>query len=420
MGSLRQLLRRGDAGLARLELLAEGLCAGPPVADLGTPPLLLVPAPDLLRDHLGELLEGDWLLLAVAAVPQARMRGGHLVDAALAEEPLDELGARVAEDPVGVRELDLDAQAREQARRIARQVLAAPTPLSTGGHRLAGRHAGVVHLDLVQDADRGQVVGGEAEEVHRLGLGQAVRHDVAGPDAHPEPSGGGVDDLPVGPLDPEPVELEAVARDDPAWAESALVAALRREHLRRLGLQQVGSDFVGKVFQVVRVTLAATARLRLEGPALSGGEASQGTASSVIKFPDGQGKAVAIRELQAAAGSGALVLDETVKGYVYFREEWLRKHRMNPEKCSVIGVTGESMEPTLPDGCSILLDHARQRLRDGAIFVVRVGDGIMVKRAERGEGRTWMLASDHEAWEPIPMAADSIVIGEVKWVGREL
>ena len=116
----------------------------------------------------------------------------------------------------------------------------------------------------------------------------------------------------------------------------------------------------------------------------------------------------------------ALVLDETVNGHVYFREEWLRKHRINPEKCSVIGITGESMEPTLPDGCSILLNHGRKQLRDEAIFVVRTGDGVMVKRAERAEGGTWMLASDHDAWETMPMAADAVAIGEVKWMVREL
>ena len=142
--------------------------------------------------------------------------------------------------------------------------------------------------------------------------------------------------------------------------------------------------------------------------------------SKVVEFPGGQGKAVAIRELQAAAGSGALALDETVKGYVYFRVEWLRKQRIKSEQCSVIGVTGESMEPTLPSGCSILLDHGRTRLRDGAIFVVRTVDGVVVKRAERVARGRWILSSDHDAWEAVPMPDDAVVIGEVKWMGAEL
>lgn len=142
--------------------------------------------------------------------------------------------------------------------------------------------------------------------------------------------------------------------------------------------------------------------------------------SPIVEFHSGKGRAVGIRELEAAAGSGALALDDTVKGYVYFCIEWIRKHGINPERCSVIGVTGESMEPTLPNGCSILLDHGRTRLRDGAIFVVRTGDGVMVRRAKKTDGGMWMLDSDHEAWEPITLAADAVVIGEVKWMGRDL
>ena len=67
------------------------------------------------------------------------------------------------------------------------------------------------------------------------------------------------------------------------------------------------------------------------------------------------------------------------------------------------------------------LDHGRTQLRDGAIFVGRTGDRIMVKRAKRAEGGTWMLAGDHDAWELMLMAADAVVIVvEVKWMGREL
>lgn len=129
---------------------------------------------------------------------------------------------------------------------------------------------------------------------------------------------------------------------------------------------------------------------------------------------------MAVRELEAAAGSGALDLVETVTGYVYFRVDWLRKHQIKSEEYSVVGVTGESMEPTLPDGCSILLDHGRTELRDGAILVVRTDDGVVVKRAGMTASGTWALTSDHDAWESMPLADDAIVIEEVKWMAREL
>ncbi len=140
----------------------------------------------------------------------------------------------------------------------------------------------------------------------------------------------------------------------------------------------------------------------------------------VIKFPSGQGRAVPVRELQSAAGGGALDLDETVTGHVYFRTQWLKKHGLNPDRCSVIGVIGESMEPTLVDGCSILLDHDRRQLRAGGIFVVRAPDGLIVKRARKVESGEWLLASDNPAWGPAPWPTDADIVGQVMWTARTL
>ena len=125
-----------------------------------------------------------------------------------------------------------------------------------------------------------------------------------------------------------------------------------------------------------------------------------------------------MRELQSAAGDGVMDLDETETGHVYFRTQWLKKHGLKSDRCSVIGVTGESMEPTLVDGCSILLDHDRRQLRAGGIFVVRTGDGLVVKRAGRGRDGGWQLCSDNPDWMPVPWSDGDAVVGEVKWMGR--
>ena len=58
-----------------------------------------------------------------------------------------------------------------------------------------------------------------------------------------------------------------------------------------------------------------------------------------------------VRRLRTAAGSGALDPDEEVKAYAYFRHEWLSRQGLVADRCSSISVMGESMEPTLPEGC---------------------------------------------------------------------
>ena len=112
-----------------------------------------------------------------------------------------------------------------------------------------------------------------------------------------------------------------------------------------------------------------------------------GTSPEIRQLPGT--RPVAIHRLQAAAGGGALDLDETVKSYAYFRHEWLSRQGLVAERCSIIGVMGESMEPTLPEGCVILLDRNRRSRREGRIFVLRTEEGLVVKRAGKGR-RRWL------------------------------
>ena len=129
---------------------------------------------------------------------------------------------------------------------------------------------------------------------------------------------------------------------------------------------------------------------------------------------------VEVRQLSAAAGGGATDLDETVSGYVPFHHHWLNRQGLDPAQCTVIGVMGESMEPTLPEGASILVDRSHSRPKHGHIYVVRTPDGLIVKRAGKDPGGGWWLISDHPAWKPDRWPSDAVVVGEVRWVGKTL
>ena len=129
---------------------------------------------------------------------------------------------------------------------------------------------------------------------------------------------------------------------------------------------------------------------------------------------------VEVVEVAAAAGGGAEVYDETVVGRLWFRDDWLDRHAIDPKQCNVITLRGESMEPILPSGCSILVDRSqgRRRRRVGRIFVLRTEDGLVVKRAGKDTEGNWQIESENEDWEPVPWARDTEVIGEVRWAAR--
>ena len=126
---------------------------------------------------------------------------------------------------------------------------------------------------------------------------------------------------------------------------------------------------------------------------------------------------VEIREVEAAAGSGRLVDDAPIQGHLAFQRDWLRRNRIDPTRCTVIKVHGDSMEPTLPDGCSILVDHSRRTRRRGRIYVLQNEDSVMVKRAGR-EKSGWLILSDNPYWPVAPWPEGAEVIGEVRWAGR--
>ena len=78
------------------------------------------------------------------------------------------------------------------------------------------------------------------------------------------------------------------------------------------------------------------------------------------------------------------------------------------------------MEPTLPDGCSILVDRGQQDRKKGRIYVVRSDEGLVVKRVARNRRGIWLMQSDNDAHPDRPWPEGAEVIGEVKWVGRTL
>ena len=125
-------------------------------------------------------------------------------------------------------------------------------------------------------------------------------------------------------------------------------------------------------------------------------------------------------ELAAAAGSGAEVYDETVVSRLAFRHDWLTQRGIDPRHCHVISVQGDSMEPTLPDGSSILVDRNRREPQEDRIFVLRTEDGLVVKRLARDARGSWQLVSENADHPTVPLLYGAEFIGEVRWMGRTL
>ncbi len=130
---------------------------------------------------------------------------------------------------------------------------------------------------------------------------------------------------------------------------------------------------------------------------------------------------VPIRTPEPTEGVSTELEHAPVIGYLAFQRRWLERRAIDPDHCTIIGVRGDAMEPTLPDGCSVLVDHTRRRRRIGRIFALRTGEGLMVRRAGKDRAGRWVLVSDHHQRSPVPWADGTAeVVGEVRWMATTL
>lgn len=125
--------------------------------------------------------------------------------------------------------------------------------------------------------------------------------------------------------------------------------------------------------------------------------------------------------LAASAGPGALVGDEQRALPFRFDGRFLAGLGVRREAASLIEVKGDSMQPTLIDGDTILVDHARRSIAPrGGVYAIRLDGMLSVKRL-RAIGREVEVASDNADYPTVVRAAEAVeVIGRVVWIGRSL
>ena len=134
---------------------------------------------------------------------------------------------------------------------------------------------------------------------------------------------------------------------------------------------------------------------------------------------------IPVLEVEASAGFGAIAESESAQTRFGFDERWLRRlTAAKSASLSIVGVMGDSMEPTLSDGDEVLVDASDHgsKLRDG-IYVLRADEALVVKRiAIKPGGKQVTIASDNPAyptWHDMDRA-DVHVVGRVIWFGRAL
>lgn len=125
--------------------------------------------------------------------------------------------------------------------------------------------------------------------------------------------------------------------------------------------------------------------------------------------------------LDFSAGGGAIAENECPDCVpAAYKLSWMQSIGLNPKNARRFRVRGDSMEPTLSNNDRILVDISQnlpERIQDGAVYAVRYGESLKVKRLRRRIDGRIVLISDNPAYpeeEVLPeYAHDFAIIGRV-------
>ncbi len=129
-------------------------------------------------------------------------------------------------------------------------------------------------------------------------------------------------------------------------------------------------------------------------------------------------------DVWASAGHGAESFDEPARRHLAFRKRWLELKGYNAKDLCAIFAKGDSMEPTIGDWTTLVINRTYNKPIDGRIFVIRQDSHLFVKRLQIQLGGSILLISDNPMYPPMQLSAADLqqveIIGQVVHISRDV
>lgn len=116
--------------------------------------------------------------------------------------------------------------------------------------------------------------------------------------------------------------------------------------------------------------------------------------------------------LRAEAGSFINMMEATEK--IAFSRAVLEKGGIAKDSAICIAVTGNSMEPMLPNGTTVVVNMADTEISDGKLYAIRHGDLVRVKRLYRLPNNTVRINSYNQEEHPDEL----LILSEIEIIGK--
>ncbi|MDG4811689.1 helix-turn-helix transcriptional regulator [Hydrogenovibrio sp. 3SP14C1] len=128
---------------------------------------------------------------------------------------------------------------------------------------------------------------------------------------------------------------------------------------------------------------------------------------------------VNLYDAEVSMGSGSWSEDDRVIHPIAFRRDWLKSQSLDPNKCAAILARGDSMEPTIVDGATLLIDLADNTISRDGVYVIRFDGHLLAKRLQRSFDGSVFIKSDNPVYEKVHVASSQVndinIVGRVVW-----
>lgn len=135
-------------------------------------------------------------------------------------------------------------------------------------------------------------------------------------------------------------------------------------------------------------------------------------------LPPGEFVMIPRLDVRLSAGNGheQVEIEFTQKQPQAFRTDWIRKKHLKPKALASMIASGDSMQPGIFDGDSLVVDTSQNEVIDGKVYAVWYDGGERVKRLFRLPGGGLRIQSDNQAYAAISLSgADA---NHVRVIGR--
>lgn len=129
-----------------------------------------------------------------------------------------------------------------------------------------------------------------------------------------------------------------------------------------------------------------------------------------------------LKEVELSAGSGRTHIEPSHNKKLRFGKMTLRRQNVQPSEAVCVTVSGNSMEPVLPDGSTVGVDQGKTSVIDGKMYALNHSGQLRVKTLYRLPGGGVRMRSynrdEHpdEEYSPQEMLdKEIIVLGRVFW-----